>query len=90
MDDRNDTTTCPLGHRCEACGAESPRLAVVTRAVFGATLCLTMCSRCAAPGTLPPIMLSTAERLVQQHREHGRPVQLRRVLPRDIGGESAG
>lgn len=65
-----DTHYCPLGHRCESCGCESPRLTVVTRTVFGATLCLTMCPRCAASGQLPVIMVSTAEKLVQQHAGH--------------------
>ena len=68
------TDCCPLGHRCEFCGMESRRLRVVTRDVLKATLCLTMCPKCAASGQPPQIMLSTAQRLVAAHAAH-----LRRV-----------
>jgi hypothetical protein len=64
------TRFCPLGHRCESCGAESPGLAVVTCAVLSEVICLTMCPACAASGRPPAIMLSTAERLAAAHRRH--------------------
>lgn len=64
------TDLCPLGHRCESCGAESPRLAVVTRTVLSDVLCLTLCAACARSGRPPQIMLSTAERLVAAHHRH--------------------
>ena len=69
--DLNDTTGCPLGVRCESCGAESPDLAVraVTLAGLG-TACLTLCRRCAAADTPPPITVATAARLVEQHVGH--------------------
>ncbi|MGD9531064.1 hypothetical protein [Pseudonocardia sp.] len=43
---------------------------MVTRQVLSETLCLTLCRVCAESGRPPAIMLSTAERLVAQHREH--------------------
>ena len=68
--DPSRTDYCPLGHRCENCGATSPSLRVATRTVLGATLCLTLCEHCATNGRLPSVMLATAERLVEQHRAH--------------------
>jgi hypothetical protein len=69
--DLDDVSGCPLGHRCEACGAEAPGLAVVT-ASLGAlgVACLTMCPRCAQGGSPPPVTVSTAVRLVGQHCVH--------------------
>ena len=64
------TDCCPLGHRCESCGTESRDLRVVTRDVLNATLCLTLCPRCAAGGQPPQIMLSTAQRLATAHAAH--------------------
>ena len=64
------TDFCPLGHRCESCGRESPRLQVATRDVLNTTLCLTLCPACASSGRSPQIMLSTAERLVAAHVAH--------------------
>ena len=68
--DPSCTDCCPLGRRCESCGAESPRLRVVIHRVLSTTLCLTMCSRCANSGQQPQIMLSTAERLAAAHVAH--------------------
>jgi hypothetical protein len=70
LTDSSRTDFCPLGHRCESCGAESPGLRVVTHGVLNATLCLTLCPRCAGSGRPPQIMLSTAERLVAAHVAH--------------------
>ena len=44
----DDTSRCPLGHRCESCGIESADLAVTTVVldVLGVA-CLTLCPRCA-------------------------------------------
>ena len=69
--DLDDTTGCPLGVRCEACGAETEGLAVVT-AELGAlgVACLTMCARCASSGVAPPVAVTTAARLVAQHAGH--------------------
>jgi hypothetical protein len=64
------TRFCPLGHRCESCGRADPGLAVVTVPVLAEVMCLTLCPRCAASGRPPAIQLSTAERLVEQHRQH--------------------
>jgi hypothetical protein len=69
-DDPNDTRHCPLGGRCESCGAYGPALRVAARMVLGATLCLTLCARCADDGRLPNIQLSTAVKFVAQHDAH--------------------
>jgi hypothetical protein len=43
---------------------------VKTVDVLGATFCLTLCPGCSDSGRPPSIMLSTAEKLVVQHRQH--------------------
>lgn len=65
-----DTTRCPLGHRCESCGAESPGLEVEIVPTPLGSLCLTLCRRCAAFDDVLPISVSTAVRLGAQHTEH--------------------
>jgi len=62
---------CPLGHRCESCGAERDDLAVSTAATLLGVLCLTLCPRC-NKGMVgdPPITTDTAGRLVRQHCHH--------------------
>ena len=67
----DDTSRCPLGHRCEACGTERTDLAVITVAldVLGVA-CLTLCTRCAGSGVVPPVSVGTAVRLVAQHCGH--------------------
>lgn len=69
--DIDDTSRCPLGHRCESCGAERDDLAVTT-ALFGpiGVACVTMCPRCARSLQAPPVAVATAVRLVGQHCEH--------------------
>ena len=69
--DLDDVSRCPLGHRCEACGAERDDLAVCT-AVMGriGIACLTMCPRCANSGVVPPVSIGTAVRLTMQHCLH--------------------
>jgi hypothetical protein len=62
--------SCPLGHRCESCGTAGEDLAVVVVTVLGAAFCLTLCGTCALSGRPPQIMLSTAERLAEQHDRH--------------------
>jgi hypothetical protein len=64
------TRYCPRGHRCESCGRADPGLAVVAVPVLAEVMCLTLCPRCAESGRPPAIQLSTAERLVEQHRQH--------------------
>ena len=76
VDDPNDARHCPLGVRCESCGTESPRLAVRVVPVLAEVMCVTLCPGCASSGRPPAVMLSTAERLVAQHRAH-----LRRAAP---------
>ena len=61
---------CPLGHRCESCGTEGPGLIVVIVRVLRSAFCLTRCARCAKSDGPPPIMVSTAERLADQHARH--------------------
>ena len=64
------TDRCPLGFRCESCGQACPGLEVVIVGVLGATMCLTLCPGCRQSGRAPQIMLTTAEKLVEQHRRH--------------------
>ena len=65
-----DTSNCPTGHRCESCGNATGDLEVMTHPVLNAIICLTVCGGCRQSGRPPGIMLSTAEKLAQQHREH--------------------
>lgn len=65
-----DTGACPLGHRCESCGADGEDLAVVAASTPLGVLCLTMCPRCAGSGVAPPVAVGTAARLVGQHAVH--------------------
>jgi hypothetical protein len=64
------TRFCPLGHRCESCGADRGGRAVVVVAVLRSAFCLTLCPACASSGRAPQIMLSTAEKLAEQHARH--------------------
>lgn len=65
------TDGCPLGVRCECCGAERADLAVTTADLGGlGVACLTMCPHCAASTVAPPITVATAVRLVAQHAQH--------------------
>jgi hypothetical protein len=69
MPDR-PTDHCPRGHRCESCGAACTALGVFEVTALGAAFCLTLCTGCASSGRPPQIMLSTAQRLVEQHARH--------------------
>jgi hypothetical protein len=67
----DDTSRCPLGVRCESCGAERDDLAVCTVALDRlGVACLTLCPRCASSDVTPPVSVGTAVRLVLQHCEH--------------------
>ncbi len=69
--DLDDTSRCPLGRRCESCGAERDDLAVCTVALDRlGVACLTMCPRCAGSGVVPPVSVGTAVRLTMQHCLH--------------------
>lgn len=68
--DLDDTTNCPLGVRCEACGTELGELAIATADCPLGVMCLTMCARCAASTVQPPVAVSTAAKLVMQHAMH--------------------
>ena len=71
MADLDDVARCPLGHRCESCGAEAADLAVCpVRMNRLGVACLTLCSRCAASGVVPPVTVGTAVRLVVAHCTH--------------------
>jgi hypothetical protein len=71
MVDLDDTSNCPVGHRCESCGTESGDLAVETaRSGRLGVLCLTLCRRCAAFDDQIPVSVGTAVRLVGQHAMH--------------------
>ena len=66
-----DMSSCPRGTRCESCGTESADLVVhvVELAPLGLA-CMTWCAACAASDVQPPVAVSTAARLVQQHCAH--------------------
>jgi hypothetical protein len=67
----DDTSACPLGHRCEACGVERDDLAVCTVELGRLGMaCLTLCPRCAGSTIAPPVSVSAAARLVAQHCIH--------------------
>lgn len=68
--DLYDTAGCPLGVRCESCGAERNDLDVATARTPLGVLCLTLCPRCAASEMAPPVAVGTAARLVAQHCGH--------------------
>lgn len=69
--DLDDTSRCPLGTRCETCGAEGNDLAVATVDLGRiGVACLTMCPRCASSTTAPAVSVPTAARLVCLHCEH--------------------
>jgi hypothetical protein len=70
MIDLDDVMRCPLGVRCEACGAERDDLSVCTAWTPLGVLCLTMCPRCASASMAPPVAVGTAVRLVGQHCAH--------------------
>lgn len=68
--DVDDVSRCPLGHRCESCGTEHGGLKVRTAGTPLGVFCVTLCPRCAASDTPPPVAVGTAVRLVMQHCEH--------------------
>lgn len=64
----DDTSRCPLGVRCECCGADGSDLSLVTSDLGSVGVAyLTMCSSCAASAVSPPVAVGTAVRLVLQH-----------------------
>lgn len=69
--DLDDTSRCPLGHRCESCGAERGDLAVETTDLGRlGVACLTLCPPCAHSDVAAPVSVPTAARLVGQHCQH--------------------
>ena len=68
--DLDDVSRCPRGHRCESCGTEHDDLEVRTADTPLGVLCVTLCPRCAAASSPPPVAIGTAVRLVAQHCEH--------------------
>ena len=70
MTDLDDTSRCPLGHRCESCGIEGNDLAVSTATSRLGVMCLTLCRRCAAYDDVLPVTVGTAVKLVLQHCIH--------------------
>jgi hypothetical protein len=67
----DDTSRCPVGHRCESCGTEAGPLAVETASAARlGVMCLTLCRRCADSDVTPPVAVATAARLVGQHGAH--------------------
>ena len=70
MTDPRATERCNLGFRCESCGMAGPGLSVKVYDVLSETMCLTVCQGCRESNRPPSLMLSTAQRLVEQHRQH--------------------
>lgn len=69
--DLGDTSRCPLGVRCESCGAETPDLDVLVVPLhLSGVACMTLCRRCAGARVSPPVTVATADRLVGQHCGH--------------------
>ena len=68
--DLDDTSSCPLGVRCESCGVEDDDLVVATASTPLGVLCLTLCQPCAEFGGPPRVTVGTAVRLVGQHAGH--------------------
>lgn len=69
--ERDTTAWCPRGARCEACGVERRDLHVRTVPLAGlGVACLTLCPPCSTSGVTPPVAVTTAGRLVAQHRQH--------------------
>ena len=66
----DDTSRCPVGHRCECCGAAGMKLIVTTATTPLGVLCLTTCPRCSRSTSALPVTVSTAARLVGQHCAH--------------------
>lgn len=67
----DDVSRCPLGLRCESCGAESGDVTVAT-ADLGrlGVACFSLCARCRRSTVPPRIAVGTAMRLVGQHCVH--------------------
>ena len=70
MSGLHNTSGCPLGVRCEACGREGRGLAVRALSTDLGVMCLTLCPGCRRSTVTPPVTLSTASRLVAQHIGH--------------------
>jgi hypothetical protein len=68
--DAQDASACPCGFRCESCGSAGPGLAVKVYNVLSESMCLTVCEGCRESGRMPNIMMTTAQKLVEQHRQH--------------------
>ncbi|GAA4554376.1 hypothetical protein [Pseudonocardia xishanensis] len=66
----DDTSRCPLGHRCESCGTAPDDLSVATATTALGVLCVTLCPSCARSPHSPRVTLGTAQRFVLQHAGH--------------------
>jgi hypothetical protein len=66
----DDTSRCPLGARCEACGGEGGDLAVTAAETLLGVLCWTLCGRCAGSDVGPRISVITASKLTLEHCAH--------------------
>lgn len=63
--DLDDTTSCPLGDRCEGCDT-AMGLAVCTAYAMGGVVCLTLCPTCDRPRVDP----TTAAWMALAHAGH--------------------
>lgn len=64
------TEHCPVGFRCESCGDAAEDLVAAAAETQLGVLCLTLCGRCSAATSAPPVAVTTAVRLVAQHCGH--------------------
>jgi hypothetical protein len=70
LDPLGPSARCPLGSRCEACGGDR-RLEVATYQTPVGVFCATVCGRCVAAGSPPPIRSwGQACQRVGEHCQH--------------------
>ena len=87
--DLDDTSGCPVGHRCKSCGTGRDNLAVETATSDRlGVMCLKLCRRCAAFDDQIPVSVSTAARLVGQHAQHS-PITVDKMAGAMEAGRSA-
>ena len=68
--DLDDTTRCPLAHRCDRCGGDATPLAAITATSALGVHCVTLCSVCRKRSALPKAPPTVVARMVGQHCTH--------------------
>lgn len=67
--DLHNASGCPIGARCEVCGAAGA-LSVKTAALLHWVICLTTCVRCGRAKTIPTLAGASLRRFVLDHCGH--------------------